>query len=60
MTNAEIKAHWNYIQNLLACEIPDGTMLTKDQHIERVGFHYVTAMAHGAKHAKEQSDGYQS
>jgi hypothetical protein len=54
MTTKEIQAHWEYIKGLLNHEIPDGTMLTKDQHIQNVGYHYMTAMAHGAKHSANE------
>lgn len=44
MEQAQIDAHWEYISQLLR------THGENEQVIEKIGFHYRTAMAHGAKH----------
>jgi len=56
MTKEEIQAHWEYVKGILEHEIPFNTVFTKDDHIQSIGFHYKTAMAHGAKHQKELND----
>ena len=54
MTKSEIKAHWEYLKGVLEHEIPEGTMLTKEQHITAVAYHYMTALEHGAKHERSR------
>ena len=56
MDRQTIQFHWEYVKGVLEHEIPDDATLTKDQHIKSVGFHYQTAMAHGAKHESERSN----
>lgn len=48
-----VLAHWSYIKSLLESEIPEDVKLSKTEYIEKVGFHYKSAMIHGYKHAVE-------
>ena len=52
-----VKSHWEYVKAVLDHEVPDGHMITKEQYIQKVGFHYMSAFVHGIKHGKEQQHG---
>ena len=53
MTDKEIallaENHWGYVREVLEDAGADS-----DQLIERIGFHYRTAMVHGFKHGAEE------
>lgn len=49
MTREKAEAHWHFIRNLLELENSDGMI-----QIETVGFLYIEAMLHGAKHEREE------
>ena len=57
MTRKEIQAHWEYVKGVLEIEIPEDMSYSKIEHIQSIGFHYQTAMAHGAKHEEEDNNG---
>ena len=46
-----IDSHWAYVEDLLETEGKD------IEYIERVGFHYRSAMGHGFKHGVEWKGG---
>lgn len=48
--------HWQYIENLLNVSMKTG-IYTKQEMIDNVKFHYLTAWEHGAKHYSEMLDG---
>ena len=45
----EAEAHWSYIKALLETHSEDADI------IEKIGFHYRTAMVHGYKHGIEDA-----
>jgi len=55
MNKQEINAHWEYVKKVLEHEIPEDRLITKEEHIRSIGFHYQTAMLHGAKHEAENA-----
>lgn len=48
-----VEAHWEYVKSVLEMELSEDLQTDKEGYIDRIGFHYKTAMIHGYKHGQE-------